>query len=327
MRMKLDRLPDFAAIDGPDMSDLALMSTVPINFQTGAKAMQNLANGSGAVVLIWGDMSHQASGDLIRVRIMDLRAKPPVVQAVQKRVQQETDVRFAVEQILQMIPGVPDFEHPNEIPVGHDAASDAAFAKNPNLVVDGDFRLPGHWNALFRLQKYPLEFSDTMPDVNGVCIYRMPAPPGQPQLNVAAMNLSTDAATSNGMACLSDPIAIRPGERYRLQFRYRSDGPVIHVFVKGYASGTDIAGQPADVEIYDRQVPPAGKTNGQWVTIQDDVNPQSVIKPVERLRIDLYAYMNPGMVMFSDVQLKAVGTESPRDIAHDEAIKPPATEP
>ena len=327
MRMKLDREENFAAIDGPDMSDLALMSTVPINFQTPPKAMADLANGSGAAVLIWGDMSHKNGADVIRLKIMDLRPRKPIVRSATKTVSEATDVRFAVEQILQMIPGVPSFEHPNEISVRHDAASDAAFAKNPNLVIDGDFRLPGHWFALFRLQKYALQFSDTMPDVNGVCIYRMPAPPGQPQRNVVAMNLSADAAGTNGLACLSDPIKIQPGERYRLQFRYNSNGPEIHVFVKGYASGTDIAGQPADLEVYDRQVPPAGGTNGQWVTIQDDVNPQSVVKPVERLRIDLYAYMNPGMVMFGDVQLKAVGKELPQDIAHDDAIKPPATQP
>jgi len=327
MRMKLDRDGTYDAIDGPAMSDLATLATVPIDSTTQANVMRDLANGSGADVLIWGDVSPKNGADVIHVRIMDLRPKNPKVWSAQKTVSEATDVRFAVEQILQTLPGVAPFEHPNETSVRHDAESDAAFAKNPNLVPDGDFREAGHWNAIYRLQKYQLPFSDTAPDQNDICIFRMPAEAGAEQQNVAAMNLSNDAASSNGLACLSDAIPIQPGIRYRLQFRYRSDGPQIHVFVKGYASGTDIAGQPADVEVYDRQVPPAGKTDGQWVTVEDDVNPQSVIKPVERLRVDLYAYLKPGVVMFGDVELKAVGKELPQDIAHDDAIKPPATEP
>ena len=53
-------------------------------------------------------------------------------------------------------------------------------------------------------------------------------------MHAVALKLSVEAAESNGLAALSDPIAIQPGKRYRMQLRYKSDGPLLHLFVKGY---------------------------------------------------------------------------------------------
>ena len=125
--------------------------------------------------------------------------------------------------------------------------------------------------------------------------------------NVLAMNLSKGVAESNGLACLSDAIPIQAGMRYRLSFKYRSDGPTLHVFVKGYTTGKDIAGQPAEREDYRRQVPPSGTTDGQWKTVVCDLTPANPNFPVEHLPVDLYAYLSPGVVMFDDVQLKSIG--------------------
>jgi hypothetical protein len=90
---------------------------------------------------------------------------------------------------------------------------------------------------------------------------------------------------------------------------------VLHVFVKGYAT---VAGE--EREVYRRQVPPSDATDGKWVTITDDMNPQNGRVAVESLRVDLYAYLKPGTVMFDDVIVKAVG--KPSHIAKDDAIKP-----
>ena len=47
--------------------------------------------------------------------------------------------------------------------------------------------------------------------------------------NVLVMNLSKECAENNGMACLSAPIKIEPNTRYRLSFRYQSDGPKLRL--------------------------------------------------------------------------------------------------
>jgi hypothetical protein len=136
-------------------------------------------------------------------------------------------------------------------------------------------------------------------------------PSADPNSNVLVMNLSFHAATNNGLACLSDAIEIQPGMRYRLGLRYRSEGPNIQVFVKGYTSALDIAGRPSDQEVYRLQAPPAGGTGGKWQTLEADLNPKNPAYPVQRLRVDLYANGAPGVVMFTDVVLKAIGPQAP----------------
>ena len=144
--------------------------------------------------------------------------------------------------------------------------------------------------------------------------------------HVLAMKLSKDVAESNGLACLSKGIPIEPETRYRLQFKYKSDGPHLHVFVKGYIRKDDISGNVADLQSYECQVPPSGATKGKWETVVCDINPQNVSGSPEFLKIDLYAYLAPGTVEFDDVQLKAVGEITRHAV--DDAIKPPvATQP
>jgi hypothetical protein len=53
-----------------------------------------------------------------------------------------------------------------------------------------------------------------------------------------------------------------------------------------------------------------------------DINPQSPNGPPAFLKVDLYAYLTPGRVEFSDVEVKAVG--DPTRKATDDAIKPAA---
>ncbi len=117
-----------------------------------------------------------------------------------------------------------------------------------------------------------------MPDTDRVEILRRPDGRGG-LTNVLAMTLSKAVAESNGLACLSAPVPIRPDGRYRLSFRYRSDGPHLHVFVKGYVPGTDLAGQPNDAQCYELQVPPSGPTGGKWQTVVADLNPQNPAGP------------------------------------------------
>ena len=102
------------------------------------------------------------------------------------------------------------------------------------------------------------------------------------------------------------------------------------MFVKGYRPGTDLAGKAADVECYRLQVPPTGPTNGQWRTAVADLSPQSPTGgPPTTLKVDLYAYLGAGTVMFADVQLKDVGepTRKPVDDALRQMERPAATRP
>jgi hypothetical protein len=311
LRAKLDREGTYEPIDGPSMKDLVAGRDMPITFDTKLDEVKALARDAGATVLIWGQLDDKT----LKLHVFDFRTPSAPPSNLEKKINQPTDLRFAIEQVLETLPGIKPFAHPIEVGVQDDPASAAAWKANPNLVSHGDFegdQASAQWNALLRDQKYNPRFSQDMPDADQVAIV---PDPDNPNGRVLAMNLSKDVAESNGLACISSAIPIQPATRYRLQFRYKSDGPWLHVFVKGYAT---VNGE--EREIYRRQVPLAGPTGANWATITDDMNPQNGRVAVESLRVDLYAYLKSGTVLFDDVMLKAVGGLS--HVAKDDAIKP-----
>jgi hypothetical protein len=324
LRTKIDRDGHFEPIDGPTMSELA--GDKPIDLSTTPETLVQLGKDESPVVLVWGELNSSNNGLSLKLKICDLRQKEAKLKSteIDKAINQPTDLRFVCEEILESINGIGIFAHPLEDAVQNDPKSIEAWVKNPNLVSDGDFAEEGSWTALLRSEKYPAPLSSELPATDKVVIYKLPVDlKNNPKPhNVLAMKLSDDVATSNGLACLSAPIPIKPDRRYRLQFKYKSDGPSLHVFVKGYIKGKDISGAAADVQSYECQVPPSGKTGGKWETIVCDVNPQNVSGTPTFLKIDLYAYLTAGTVMFDDVQLKEVGEQTRHAV--DDAIKPPA---
>lgn len=317
LRAKLDRTEAYEVIDGPKMQDVA--GTEAISFASKPDAVIALAKPVDAELLVWGEVNGAGPGSVVKLKMLDLREKDARPRELEKRIDAATDLRFVSEQILETLPGVAKFEHPSEEPVQRDPKAEELWQKNPNLMVNGDFEKPGLWNAIYQAEKYPVEFSDKLPAVDKVNVYKL-SDNGKTN-RVLAMNLSRYCAENNGMACLSDKIEIAPNQRYRLSFRYKSDGPVLHVFVKGYIMGKGIDGKPAEREIYRRQVPVSGATDGKWVEIVDELNPQHTAFPPQFLRVDLYAYLTPGSVMFDDVVLKHVGEMTRK--AKDQAIDKP----
>jgi hypothetical protein len=322
LRAKLNRDGTFDAIDGPTMSDLA---GGPVGLDAKIDLLKKMVGDERASVLIWGELNGQDVLTL-KVKVLDLRTPDVQPREIDKTISEPTQLRFAVESILETIAGVKAFAHPSEQGITDDPKAAALWKTNPNLLSDGDFAEVGKWSALYRSEKYPVQISEALPALDKVCIYRLPAEkPDENPHNVLAMRLSEGAAESNGMACISEPFQIEPKTRYRIRFRYRSDGPTLHVFVKGYYKGIGITGDPADIEDYRRQVPPSPPTDGKWMTIVDDLNPQNPNHPVETLRVDLYVYVTHGLVMFDDVIVKAVGDQTRH--ATDDALRPAATQP
>ena len=320
LRLKLDRTGTYEVIDGPKMAEIAAEAKDPITFDTAEAAIRELGKLVEADVLVWGDLDR---GGKMRLKILDLRAKDPKVREITKTIAQATDLRFVSEEILETLPGVETFTHPPEEAVHTDLEADELFKKNPNLVFNGDFSVAKGWEAIYQAELYQPPISEKLPAVDKVVIYKLNE--GGKTNNVLAMNLSKTCAENNGMACLSAPIEAAPDTRYRLVFRYKSDGPVLHVFVKGYTAFENIKGEKVQRPIYQWPVPPTGGTGGKWVEVVSELNPQHVEFRVQTLRVDLYAYLTPGTVMFDDVVLKAVGRQNRK--ATDEAIDKPISRP
>lgn len=319
LRSKLDRLGLFEVIDGPKMQEMTADAGVSPDLAMPEGQMRYLAAKANAQVLLWGEFS----GSSLKVNLLDLRDANSSPRLIEKTLARPTDLRFAAEEIVEQVKGAARFEHPVETSTWDDPASDGAWTNNPNLLANGDFEKAGGWTGIYQSQLYSVTLADQEPGEDSVAI--VPNAGGSAGNNAIELKLSLQGAQTNGLAALSDLVSILPQTRYRLQFRYKSDGPVLHVFVKGYTKYPGPGGKMADREIYRRQVPPQGATSGKWITVTDDLNPQHVSLPVQTLRVDLYAYQRPGTVLFDDVVLKAVGAQTRQ--ARDPAIKPLTTQP
>lgn len=317
MMLKLERTGEYQVIDRPKMAEVAAESPKPIAYDTPSKDIAELAKLVDANVAVWGEVSTANGGYTLKIHIVrpdDPDAKPIDLA---EQVGAPTDLRFAAERLLEKLPNIKEFSHPIDQSVWNDELADKMWKEGKNLVVNGDFSEKGHWNGIYMAEKYPIEISDQMPKVDKVGIYRFKE--GGEAKQILAMNLSKTCAENNGLACLSDAIIIKPETRYRLQFKYKSDGPKLHIFVKGYVMAKNTKGVVEEQEIYRRQVPPSEKTDGQWVTITDDFNPQHRSLTVEYIRIDLYTYLHPGTVLFDDIIIKPVGA----GVKREEGALPP----
>jgi hypothetical protein len=319
LRSKLDRDGAFEVLDGYTMNDAVAGRAEPVAFATDLTDVRKLAGELGARILIWGELVNAPAGPTLRLKVLDILQRDPQPHEVNKTIAKATDLRFMAEEILETLPGVQRFEHPTEVAVQNDATAEALWKTSPNLVANAGFDADGQWDFIYTTIRRPVRHEDRLPAQDEALITTIDGN------RVLAMRLSRTAAENNGLAVLSQSIPIQPDMRYRLSFRYRSDGPRLHVFVKGYTLFENINGEKVEREIYRRQVPPAGPTDGQWVTIVDELNPQHVAMPVQALRVDLYAYLQPGVVMFDDVVLKAVGRQT--RAARDTAIEAPDTRP
>ena len=306
IRQKLDRQGVYEPIDAYTMKDL--LGKHAADLKTPASDVIDWTGDESPTVIIWGEL-----GSKLQVHIYDARDKS--TKDFSADLPDVTQMRFAVEKLVDTLPGSKPFEHPDEVAVHDDPAADKLWKDGPNLCKEGTFDSPGDWRGILMKQFYPPPVTDEPPGEDQVVIRRE----GKEQY--LAMNLSKGVAESNGLACLGGKIPIQPNTRYRISFRYRSDGPTIHPFIKGYIPVPPAPGSSGDTgerEIYRRQVPPSGSTRGQWVTVVDDLNPQHPSLTVQYLRVDLYAYLAPGTVEFDDIVIKAVGEQTRH--AKDDAL-------
>lgn len=233
--------------------------------------------------------------------------------------------KLAVESILTALTAT-QFEHIREVEADHsDPKLDTALARAKNLVLDPDFSAaatdPSHsatkWSTLLGADEIhpPLVTADDAlnhlaPDNAAIFPLKPQASSVKPEYALL-MRMSKNVAENNGLACVSTWIPVTNNTRYRFSCKYKSDGPTLHLFLKGFAQKPDQFGDKSDPEAtrreyYRYQVVPRGKAEN-WTLIEADFTP-SVQKPeyppIQWLRIDLYIYLAPGDVQFKDITLK-----------------------
>jgi hypothetical protein len=303
IRAKLDRQGVYEVIDGPTMSELA--AGKKIDTFTSLDEVKEWSADEKPDVLIWGQFDSQ-----LKLNILDLRDGKPKVQEFSYAIDHATDLRFAVEELVETLPGGKKHQHMTEEAVTRDPAAEKLWKDGANLFAEGTFDQPGDWRGILAGDKYPPKVVEREPNVDEVVIRK------ERDQQYLSMKLSRNTAETYGLACLGGKIAIEPKTRYRIAFRYKSDGPVSRPFIKGY-----VIRNGEEREVYRRQIPPQGDTKGEWVEVVDDLNPQHTTFPPEFLRVDFYAYLSPGTISYDDVVIKAVGEQT--RTATDEALDKP----
>jgi len=183
--------------------------------------------------------------------------------------------------------------------------------EGPNLAANGGFETPsaaGDGPAGWQSVEKEMAWTDHPDGPGKVILYRM----------------GKATAVSYGLDFYSDWIPIEPGAVYRFSCRYKTLGPTVKIFLKGYHEFPPEEGFPAQRrETYRRQVHPSGGP-GEWQTVEADFVPSST-RPEHApafLKVDLYAYWPAGVVYWDDVVLKKVRDAPPA--AGEEPPLPPA---
>lgn len=304
VRAKLERQGVYEPLDKFTSADL--VKGKKFDLSTAPEEMIELVADEAPEVIIWGQYD---AGELI-LNVLDTRTSKTRPAVFHQKIDHPTEIRFFVEKLVEEMPGGKPHEHMTEVAVVHDEKAERLWKEGPNLFKEGAFDEPGEWRGILAGDKWapPVQSEPAKPD--GVIIRQ------SGEQKHLEMRISKATAETYGLACVSGPIKIEPKTRYRIAFRYRSDGPVIRPFIKGY-----FMHEGHEREIYRRQVPPRGSTNGQWVEVVDELNPQHQAFQPEFLRIDFYIYLHAGTVEFDDVVIKAVGDQTRQ--AKDEAMDQP----
>jgi len=172
--------------------------------------------------------------------------------------------------------------------------------EGPNLVRNPGFETPSASG------KGPADWQEAGALPTGGKVTWAPNPDGPGKV----IHYDMDAGTAGGygMAYYSDWIAIEPGATYRFSCRYKSLGPTVKVFLKGYHEFPPQEGFPAQRrETYRRQVHPGGEKK-QWNSVVADFIPchDNPNQQPTYLKVDLYAYWPKGEVYWDDIVLKKV---------------------
>jgi hypothetical protein len=297
----------------------------------------------GAKVFIYGDVKVDAAKKqadataTLRVRAIDLRIAPTLAVDRTFEISDPTQLRPAVEMVLNQLVGYSAVNMEVPALVHLTAAMEQRWKDGPNLVPNPDFRDAdkagrlARWEAVIADQRYAPEWfdGDSAPigtDLGRQCVWAKC--PGDEKTRTVHMAINEDVASTYGMACYSDWIAISPGCIYHFACRWKVDGPTPKVFIKGYAlrptvgekegAAPNAAPNAAPInwqrrEVYRRQVHPTSEADpkrelpalgGGWFETTADFCPRHDQFPPHWVRIDLYAYYPKGRAWFSHIVLK-----------------------
>lgn len=289
---------------------------------------------------IWGGIErapgHESEVYDLVLKCYDFSADPPrAIYDRSARTQSAAEVPHVyVKQLLDAL-----YERPAQAAGGSaiDPAAEANWSRNPSLLAGGDFergvgRVPTGWEDRGGQNRESL----------GNLVQWLDEAGATPANKVIRLTMDSALGDSFGVMYYSRPFAVNQGATYRVQYRWRSNGPQVKVFVKVYGEmasqyktqdsapaldhkradtaveslragmgNPNTYGQPLEGrEVYRSQQNCKGPLN-QWNVHIEDFTPRHTKYDLKFGRIELFGYHGAGVVEFDDFVLKEVLPASP----------------
>jgi len=248
----------------------------------------------GADMAVWGHIARNADASLT-LHIRAFRLEGEQVKTV-------LDERFAAADrfhLSQTADKIVSLLADRPAAVAADKAKmDLRWKVRKNLVRNGGFEL-GKGTPLYWQKLEP-----------GMAVVK-----AQGHGRVLEFDIPKAVAETYGFDFFSDYIDVDETATYRFSVDYRSDGPAVIIFIKGYALFPPGEGETASQwrEVY-RPQRKAGAPK-EWTTLTFDFHPivrqhsarqAEAHREVKRIKVDLYAYHPPGKAYFDNVVVKKV---------------------
>jgi hypothetical protein len=290
-----------------------------------------------AQIGIWGSVERApgTDGEIydFSIKCVDFSVDPPKV------IYEKTNVRtnsvseiphLYVKEMLDKLYG----RTPGEA-AKPDPAAEERWKNGPNLIVGGDFEtvvggVPKGWDSRAGQLREPLGN-----------LVKCVAEHGSGGNRIIRFQFPQVVGDNEGVMYYSQYFPVHEGAKYRFQCRWRTTGPTVKVFIKGYDEadtvyrsesgpvGADAAegdsssrNRPSGKEMrecYRAQLQLKGPS-GAWNTHTQDFTPAQTKYTPRWGRVMLYAYIGAGTVDFDDVVIKEIIPAASQNLVKDKRL-------
>lgn len=277
-----------------------------------------------AQIGIWGSVERTTGTESeiydLSIKCVDFSAdpEPKTIYETKSRTKSVSEIpHIYVKQLIDAI-----YNRKPNASQSADPKEEANWSKNRNLIIGGDFQsvangVPKGWENVAGQQREPLGK-----------IVQWTSEDGKPDNKIIRFSFDKNVGDNEGVMYYSDYFPIEEGAKYRFQCRWKTDGPMVKVFIKCYddlgtpykkesTSAADskttekqnndgyLPGAIQRREIYRSQQNLKGPKNS-WNVHTQDFRPSHTKYTPKWCKVMLYAYLGGGVVEFDDVVVKQI---------------------
>jgi hypothetical protein len=332
---KLDRQKGFVIPESvQDIRDLCSTNNVKIAPDTPLERVKEVVRKDfDAQIGIWGSVERAPGSDGeiydLTIRCVDFSEPEPKVIYEKTNVRTNSVSEIPDLYVKEMLDKL--YNRQPGAPPSIDPGAEERWKTGPNLVV-GDFEkgargVPKGWEPVAGQKREPLGN-----------LVKWTTEAGSSQNRVIRFTFPASVGDDTGVLYYSDWFPVQEGATYRFQCRWRSNGPMVKVFIKCYdVMSSEYREEKTTVGSADRPDPVTGSLNSSgdqrrapyrsqqnlkgpkniWNTQTQDFTPKHSRFSPKWGKVMLYAYLGGGAVEFDDIVLKQIAAPPSQNLNKD----------